>query len=450
MKTPIEAARVALALCLALGLLAPDAVARTPEPRAASPAPQRDRGAYPVPPHPIYARLKPYRSYYSVGKTTPLAHRFTVWFGDVAPNRCEVAANSVEEIEAWQEDDLRCAWGGIALPPPSTEPIPADLVPLAEAFEAKVAELRPGMHDFQIQYTARLRTLRFKELMSYSTDADPTERLARSAEITLAAPEGSSDFRYLGMAGFGGMGVFVPLFDEAAALPHFVEFVTPPALEGSSLAYGWATGLGGAHAEAWQALAAKLVETADALEDGSYVNPIEAVLEAQGDATLPPGVSPWLTYGFSIYARGQGDQPQVGAGFEYRFDLRRALAGPVTEKRRADEIGCEVDLTLDLAARSLRVAGRTDNGDAFEARYSIEGDWIVSGEDRAVEGGGLSVQDGGDGFDFTLPGDEVFREYDFYVGHSLYTARVFVPEVPPWRDDRRLRLGSVEAPVPGD
>lgn len=381
-------------------------------------------------PHPIWQRLKSYRNYYAVTGSTPVAHRFSAWFLHIEPSFLQVGANTIEEIDQLEEDDFTGGWGGIGLPPPSVPPVPAPVAPLAEALEAKLRKLYPELSRLQIRYEGRRRRIRLAEICRTSVAAPVERALARNSELTVEHEEGSTELVFTGINFFGGIGRLIPHGDEAMRMPHFVDYVTPPALEGSSLAGATLLELDDpAHAAAWADASARIVATADALAAGDYENPIEAVLAAQGESTLPPAFDGYLTYDVTAYARAEDFGEQVGVHPEFRFRLREAAAGPVTASRDFPELGLKLAVTLHLDQQEIDLEARAHDGTTVRASYPLRGRLVRDGERVALEGAWLEVGDEDTDLDFELPAPAPFTGLDVYPDSSAYGAGVHVPEV---------------------
>ena len=379
-------------------------------------------------PHPIWSRLKPYRNYWAVTGSKPFAHRFSAWFVDGTYTFWQVGANSVEEVDRLEEDDFSGGWGGIALPPPSVPPVPAPVAPLAEALEARLRKLRPGLSSLKIRYEGRRRRIRLKEICRTSVAAPIERALARRSELTVEHEEGSTALAFAGINFYGGLGRLVPHGDEAAALPNFVDFVTPAALEGSSLAGAALDELADpAHEGAWAAASARIVATADALAAGEYQNPIEAVLAAQGEGTLPPEFDGYLTYEVTAYARADDFAQQVGVHPEFRFRMRQAAAGPVSQAREFPAIGLSVRATLHLDRQEIDLEATAHDGTTVAATHPLRGRLVRDGERVALEGAWLEVGEEGQELEFSLPAPAPHTEIDVYPEASAYGASVHRP-----------------------
>jgi hypothetical protein len=388
------------------------------------------RAAESAAPHPIWERLKPYRNYYAVTHSSPVSHRFSAWFVDVTYTFWQVGANSVEEVDRLEEDDFSGGWGGIALPPPTVPPIPEPVRPLAEALEARLRKLRPDLSNLKLRYEGRRRRIGLEEICRTSVEAPLERSLARRSSLTVEHEEGSTAFTFVGINFFGGLGRLVPHGDEAGVLPDFVDFVTPPALEGSSLAAAGIQELADpAHAAAWAAASERIVEIADQLVAGDYENPIEEVLEAQGEETLPPEYDGYLTYDVSAYARAEDFGDQVGVHPEFRFRLREAQAGPVTRTHEYPEIGLVVAATLHLDRQQLDLETRAHEGTTVTASYPLRGRLVRDGDRVALEGSWLEVGEEDEEKEFSLPAPAPFTEIDVYPESSAYGAAVNLPEV---------------------
>lgn len=379
-------------------------------------------------PHPIYRRLRAYRNTFQITGTSPMAERFTAWFVRHGYVRADFGANSPEEIRDFEEKDLHLSSGSLALPPGAVDPIPPALEPFAAALGRRLQELFPEHQDLQVAYRGRRRTISIEEVTSFSTAEDPEDRFCRRSWLTLAAAEGSTQLEPSGsMQAYGGIGRLVPHRDPER-LPTFVDYVSPPALEGSALCYAHFRGLGGAFEAAWDEFSVRLLQAADALEDGSYENPIEGVLAAQGETELPPGLDPWLEYDLRVYARAEDFQDQVDDHQVFRFRLRDVVEGPVALSRDSAATGLAYRVELDLERKLLALKVETAAGVGLKLEYAVTGEILRTPEGVAVENAWLEVAV--DGEEHQLPGTGGFTRFDVYPETSVRTTRVFVPAPP--------------------
>src|SRR5688572_21999987 len=94
-------------------------------------------------PVPIYSRLKTYRSYMAIKRVDRFAHRFMMWFVHIEPTLWIGAGNTVEEIEALDENAFSGGWGAFGMPPQTVPPVPQEFEHLAEAMRRKVRQIYP-------------------------------------------------------------------------------------------------------------------------------------------------------------------------------------------------------------------------------------------------------------------------------------------------------------------
>lgn len=375
--------------------------------------------------NPVYARLKGYRTYVAIQDVKPRAHHFYVWFSDIEPCLAQVAGNTVAEMEALTEEDLHMSWGAFGLPPDSVDPVPDAVKPLADAMVAQIQKLHPDARNFKVRYEGDFRTVSVQEIMPRALPGDPRLRPAAKVEATLKVlPDGRVDGTY-GMA-MAGHGLLVhPAFeDEYTECPRFVDHVMPAELEGTSLLYGPIFG------RSYEALCAKIVQAADAITAGTYTNPIEGVLTAQGDTQLPPHYSTLLKLSIDMYARAEDWANQVGESPQFVISVRSGLAGPVTQSVTSARTGLTYTLTADFRAlrMSVRVSGPSGEVSASYPLILTEGqDFVTEGDSAALTGGWMFAEHTDDS-DLSLPGANGFTRFDIYPESSIYGSLVPLPE----------------------
>jgi len=186
-------------------------------------------------PHPVYARLKAYRSYFQVNQVEPMAHRFTAWFVARGYCRSDLGGNTPEDFAAVPDGELGISTGAFAIPPGAVEPAPEEVAHLAAAFEARLREAYPEAVDMKVAYKGELRVLRVEEVTPLTLGGEAGDRFGRRSTLTLAHGPGSSQLEDCGaFQAYGGLGGLVP-YGQEAELPRFVPFVMPAAIEGSAL-----------------------------------------------------------------------------------------------------------------------------------------------------------------------------------------------------------------------
>lgn len=375
--------------------------------------------------NPIYARLKAYRTYVAIQSVKPQAHHFYVWFSDIEPCLAQISGNTVAEMEALTEDDLHMSWGAFGLPPDSVDPVPDAVKPLADAMVAQIQKLHPDARNFKVRYEGDFRTVSVQEIMPRALVGDPTRRPAATVEATLKVlPDGRVDGTY-GMA-MAGHGLLVhPAFeDEYTECPRFVDHVMPAELEGTSLLYGPIFG------RSYEALCAKIVQAADAIGAGTYTNPIERVLTAQGETQLPPHYSTLLKLSIDTYARAEDWSNQVGESPQFVISVRSGLAGPVTRSVSSEKTGLTYTLTADFRAltMAIRVSGPTGEVSATYPLILSDGQSFVTEGDSAALTGGWMFAEIPDDQELSLPGANGFTSFDVYPEGSIYGSLVPLPE----------------------
>src|SRR5262249_9422387 len=153
-----------------------------------------------------------------------------------------------------------------------------------DALAARVRVLHPQARDLKVQYGGRFRAVSVTETIPQALPGDPTHRASAWVETTLKLMPGRTVGGSYGMSMGAHGSLVLPAFpDQYGKLPTFVDFRMPAALEGTSALYGPVFGRDPAYQAAYAELCRRVVATADQVQAGTYQNPIEGLLAAQGE-----------------------------------------------------------------------------------------------------------------------------------------------------------------------
>jgi hypothetical protein len=380
--------------------------------------------------NPIYARLKAYRTYHEITKVDAQAHRFYVWFSDVEPTLAQVAGNTVEEMAALTEQNLNISWGAFGIPPDDVPPVPAHVQHLADAMLKRIQELRPNASGYLVSYAGEFRLVGVTETTPFNLPGNPDDTTCHRLQASLKLfADGTIDGTH-GLA-MAGTSTLAPDWNEAnfQTVPRYVDFRMPPEIEGTSVLWTPIFGRNPIYAEAHAALLKKIVETVKAIDAGSYENPIEAILSAQGSTPLPVAFSPTMRFSVDAYARTEDWGSQMEDTAQLTFTVREALAGPVTKSYYSADTTLAFDLTVDLQAMKATVKVTTPGGATRTETYEIApAGLILEGTSAAVKNGWLHAQIHHGHHDFTLPGEGGFTAFDIYPGQDIRTSYVHGPD----------------------
>jgi hypothetical protein len=366
-----------------------------------------------------WGSLKLYRTYHYVADWSERAHHFDVWFLDVEPMYCSVPGNTPDQIMALTMSDLECWWGGLAPNPGGFPPVPDDVTHLAEAIGDRMAELFPNASNLLIGYSGDFSTIKIGEVTPVASDGS----LKMISLLSFAIFPEPPQLGFYGMQWYGAVGLSP---EPAAALcdptPCFVDFVMPPEIEGSCLVCGYYQGAGGSYPSAWSDLGSAVLATADAIDQGTYVNPIDSILATQGDTLLPSGLDQYAEYTIHAYLRGDSGREEV----ELKYSVSEVASGPVTSVFRSRRTGLVYRATLDLGTESLTTIVSTPTGEIQELSLPIVFELIRDGDVVAIDGL-PSLEMDFDGRMMVFGGFGAFTRIDVVLD-KLMGAGVFLPQ----------------------
>lgn len=370
---------------------------------------------------PIYPRLKAYRTYFHLDKVDRFAHRFTAWFINVDYTRVEVGVNSIEEIEKLEEDDLRGSWGAFGIPPGEIPQVPDEMKPMAAALESRIRQIYPDHTQFKIAYDGLKRAISVEELTPMTAHRDPGDTYVRRSNVTYFQGQDSQVLEPAGIQMYGGLAILCSEHfpDECASLPCFVDFTMPAALEGTSLLRSRLDPAAPAYGPAWEEFSRQAIAAADALENGSYQNPIEAVLARQGDTVLPPAMGQTLEYSINAYGRTEEFQDQVDERHAFRIPLEQAVEGTVRQAWTSPETGLEYSVAVSFNERRLTLWVKTPGGQQARAGSTMldnaSGGFLIrDGERVALDQGHVELQIDEGQEEINLEGEGRFTSFDVY------------------------------------
>jgi hypothetical protein len=379
----------------------------------------------------VYGRVKNYRTYLSVGKVTQYIHLFEAWVDD-NDWYCG-GANTEAEIGTLTRKDFLTRSGYIGLPPADLPPVPEALKPLAQALRKRINQLEAHTRrvPMVIGYRGFKRMVRVDEFIPVSDDTDPQERTAIRTSITFGQAPGRPQ---LDLLEWHAMGWYQMLCGSNAeggeTQPSFIDYRLPPQLEGSCLLYSrsrWG------HPDetyelAWKEASGVISRTADALTAGTYNNPIESILQAQGSTALPPGFNAHVDIAVGTYGTKNGQNREL-PDVRFRVSLREAMHSVVKRTVVSPESKLSYELVLDMANRKLTVVVTTPGGQSCVMDGKVDDDahhkLIVDGDNYGIEGqylGGVFPE----GIDLSLPGNGAYEKFivsTFNVG--LLASRSF-------------------------
>jgi hypothetical protein len=380
--------------------------------------------------HPVYKNLKAYRTYYRVRSVERLAHRFQVWYTDGEPTLATVSANSLEEIRNLSESSLNLIWGD-QVGTPAPEPIPPALRQFADELRARIKKLRPTAQNLIVSYSGFFRAVQLVEFVPLDQNPDPTLRTAHFAAATMRILPGGVLGGIYQKPRFGE-GRLIDPFDSDGPdrSPRFIDMVLPTALEGTSLIYAQVAGISGAYADQWRSLSPRIVRTAESIANGTYHNPIDRVLDAQGTSLLPTNLDSRLTYLLMAVPRNL-DPRKSSERPAFHFGLKAALRGPVSRRLTSPQTGLTYELTLNLPAQSLRLRVMNAAGQSATASYQVDQQspvsYINDHGSVAVVGGSIPINVNGNHV-VTVPGSIAGSRIDVYPGKALQAAYALSPQ----------------------
>jgi hypothetical protein len=380
--------------------------------------------------HPVYKNLKPYRTYYRVRSVERMAHRFQVWYTEAEPTLATVSANSLEEIRNLTEAGLHLVWGDqVGTPAPS--PIPPALRQFADELAARIRKLRPSAQNLVVSYSGFFRAVDLVEFVPLDADADPTLRSAHFAAATVRILPGGVLGGIYGKPRFG-VGRLIDPFDSDGPdrSPRFIDMVLPTALEGTSLIYAQLAGISGTYAEQWRALGPRIVHTAEAIANGTYHNPIDRILVAQGTTLLPHNLDSRVTYLLAALPRNADPRKTIERP-AFHFSLKAALRSPVSRRLTSPHTGLTYEVTLNLPAQALRLRISNPAGQGATAVYQLDQQSPVSYLNDhgavAVAGGRIPINTNVNHV-VTVPGTTAGSHIDVYPGAFLQAAYALSPQ----------------------
>jgi hypothetical protein len=324
--------------------------------------------------------LKLYRTYHYVTDRSERAHHFDVWFQNIGPMYCSVSGNTPDQIMALTISDLECWWGGLALPPGCVPPaVPDDINHLAGAVVDRIAELYPDASDLLIGYSGDFSGIQIGAVTPIASDGN----LKMVSRLSFAIFADPPQLRFYGEQWVSAL-TFTPkpaaeLCDPA---PCFVDFLMPAEIEGSCLRCGHYEGAGGSYPSAWSDFESAVLATADAIDRGTYVNPINSILSAQGDTLLPSSLNQYAEYTILTYLRGDGGWEDV----KLKFLVSKVASGPVTRVFRSRRTGLVYQATLDLGTGSLTTIVSTPTGERQQLSLPVVVELIRDGDVVAIDG----------------------------------------------------------------
>lgn len=321
--------------------------------------------------------LKLYRTYHYVMDRTERAHHFDVWFNDIAPHHCSVAGNTPDEI---MTSGIGCLWGGLGMPPcGGVPPVPDDVSHLADAVVDRIAELFPGATNIVVAYSGDFSTIEIGAATPIASDGG----LFLFSELTFSVFADPPELRFYGMQITSGLTGSPPPAEELCdKAPCFVDLVMPPEIEGSCLAYAHSRRAGGLYESTWSEFVSAVLATADAIDQGTYVNPISSILSAQGDTLLPSSLNQFAEYEIRTYLRGSDERETI----KLRFPVSNSASGPITRSRFSRKTGLFYQATLDLGTRSVTTIVSTPTGERQELSVPISVELIHDGDVVAIDG----------------------------------------------------------------
>jgi len=320
--------------------------------------------------------LKLYRTYHYVMDKTERAHHFDVWFNDGYPNHCSLAGNTPDEIMA---SGLRCLWGWFGSPPGSVPPVPDDVSHLADAVLDRMAELSPGASNIVVAYSGDFSTIEIGAATPITSDGS----LFLFSELTFSVFAEPPELRSYGTQITSGLtGNPRPAEELCDTAPCFVDLVMPPEIEGSCLAYAHHQGAGGLYESTWSNFVSAVLAAADAIDQGTYVNPISSILSAQGDTYLPSDLNQFADYEIRTSLRGSDESETI----KLKFPVSKSASGPITRSRISQKTGIFYQATLDLGSRSVTTIVSTPTGERQERSVPISVELIHDGDVVAIDG----------------------------------------------------------------
>ena len=322
--------------------------------------------------------LKLYRTYHYVIDKTERAHHFDVWFDDGWTHHCFVGGNTPGEIMV---SGIGCLWGGLRLPPGGVTPVPDAVSHLADAVVARIAELFPGASNIVVAYRGDFSTIEIGAATPITSDGS----LFLFSELTFsifAEPPELRSYPYGLQITSGLTGTPPPAEELCDTAPCFVDLVMPPEIEGSCLVCAHSWGAGGPYEPAWSDFVSAVLATAEAIDQGTYVNPINSILSAQGDTLLPSDLNQFADYKIYTYLRGSGERETI----TLKFPVSKSASGPVTSSRISRKTGIFYQASLDFGTRSVTTIVSTPTGERQELSVPVSVELIRDGDVVAIDG----------------------------------------------------------------
>lgn len=336
---------------------------------------------------PIFARLKPYRTYFSITKVDRFAEQFRVRIQETY-NRFSgcVAINSEEEAEALVKENMGCPPNDVA--PPEMLPVPPEKKDLALAIEKRMKEIFPKLTKFSIGYFGNYRAINVLSTTLLAENNNAKNTLVHQASFQARHIRDTNRLDVVQkQAGFIGGSTYlcfenqpeyyVHYYHFCKTLSQFIDYQLPAKLEGSSLYYGLFEKQK-VYRDALVGFSEAVIQTADAIANGSYENPIEKILATQGTDDLPNGIEPYFEF-----------SSMVGNRAPLRFSLKEAAKGPATVKGESGIYHYVLTLdtknmTMDVRAKSahpkypggqtqVRLVGHSFRGE--DGLVVPDGDW---------------------------------------------------------------------------
>lgn len=343
---------------------------------------------------PVFAKLKPYRTYYAITGIQPYAQQFLVQFmlGSepvLATFHGDTVAD-IQDLKTIQEVSGTLAGG--TLKPKVTPP---EWLDLELAIRSKIKLLHPTSSKLIVSYQGEMRRIDVTEtIMLSSSTQELSRRVAHVTTLHFSQKKGTSGLVVdRGIAQSSSTTALCAQLDPKSCVvrPHFLPFLSWPDAEGrSSFAYSMVRGTSARPENRLKfpeldreldRIWPIILSTVKELDEGTYVNPIETLLKKQR-AGIPAKLQTFFSQGV-ICGGTPVDGPRKSEKFHsatFGFTLQQLLSG-FKKDVTMTEFGLNV--TLQANTKSMRIDVRKNSGEHLEFAWDIPNieDSLLAGND---------------------------------------------------------------------
>lgn len=352
---------------------------------------------------PIFAKLKPYRTYYQIDAMSPYAHQFTVHLAGSDDRYVIVRGNTESDINTLKSVPAIIKGTPVSFTP---APAPESIGTLETAVKGKISQLYPEARDVTLAYDGEIRGINVRETIVLSSSTqDIWQRVASMTILAFTQKKGRPGLA-LDKTTAPASGVHL-LCDPANAQscvqkPNFLPFLSSPDTEARSLfLYSFSRKSENPEARLkfpeldheLDRLWPFIVSTANEMDAKKYSNPIDTILEKQWGGlakNLQVFFNPRLHCTSSPINKPQGKQTVHVVHFG--FTLTQLLKGFELQSTIP-----ETGLTATMRAndKELHIHVRKSSADAIEFSWAMnmEANLIAANGSLAPRNGAIKLQE---------------------------------------------------------